>query len=62
MWLLSMTVTRLVVFGLNALGAGLLSYLLVTTLFDASDPTGVFIGFLTAEIVAAVRKPTVSGI
>ena len=54
MWLLSMTVTRLVVFGLNALGAGLLSYLLVTTLFDASDLAGCLFGFFTAGVVSVV--------
>ena len=54
MWLLSMTITRLIIFGLNALGAGLLSYLLAMALFDASDLRGGFIGFLTAVAVFAL--------
>ena len=54
MWLLSMTVTRLVIFGLNALGGGLLSYLLATALFGASELTGGFIGMLTAIGIAVI--------
>ena len=53
-WLLSMTITRLIVFGLNALGGGLLSYLLATALFRASELTGGAIGVLTTISIAAV--------
>ena len=58
MWLLSMTVTRLVIFGLNALGGGLLAYLIATALFGASELTGGFIGVLMAIgiAVAFVRR------
>lgn len=52
MWSLSMKITRQIIFGLNALAAGLLSYLLATVLFNATDLTGGFIGVLTAVIVA----------
>lgn len=48
MWLLTMTATRLVVFGLNAISGGLLVYLLATALFGADDWTGGFIGLTTA--------------
>ena len=54
MWLLSMTVTRWVVFGLNALGAGLLAYLLATALFGATDLTGGFIGVIAAALIAVL--------
>lgn len=54
MWLLSMPVTRLFIFGLNAVGAGLLSYLLATVLFGASDLTSGFLGLLAAVAVAVV--------
>lgn len=54
MWLLSMTVTRLVVFGLNALGGGLLAYLLATALFSVSELTGGFIGVMIAIGIAVV--------
>jgi hypothetical protein len=54
MWLLSMTITRLIVFGLNALGVGLLAYLVATALFRASEFTGGAIGVLTTISIAAV--------
>ena len=54
MWLLSMTVTRWVVFGLNALGAGLLAYLLATALFGITDLTGGFIGVIAAALIAVL--------
>ena len=48
MWLLSMTITRLLLFSLNALGSGLLTYLLATALLRATDLTGGFAGTLVA--------------
>ncbi len=54
MWLLSMTITRLIVFGLNALGAGLFTYLLSTALFGATELTGGFIGTVTAVFIGAL--------
>ncbi|WP_375448477.1 hypothetical protein [uncultured Fibrella sp.] len=54
MWLLSMTITRFIIFGLNALGAGLLSYLIATALLGVSNLTGSFIGLLMVAAVATL--------
>lgn len=54
MWLVTMTLTRMLLFALNAFGGGLLAYLLATALFRADEWTGAFIGLLTAAAIAAI--------
>lgn len=54
MWLLTIRLTRWLVVAFNALGGALLSYLVSTALFGASDLTGGFIGVLTGVGIAAL--------